>query len=382
MSQLSAFTTFMASTGPAFLTGPEKVINEVQLNTYILSRLLKGRGMAELVQGGTDIRDTIFLDGKSTYRRYKPGAPLAWSNPQTGSEISIPWRFSVMHMGWTDQEILLQMGASPTRAHVRGVYKKVRFQKEQNMWTTALNDMEAELWADPNGAAMAEEMEGASGETPLSIPVFVNEYTNGLPTGWSTVMGQNPVTKTAWQPVQNTYDADDPADTDGDQDGLFDALEETWMDVNFQPPATRQQYFESPKMGRQFIACSKTGMVLYKQLLRDANDSLQNWSDPGAAHPQFHGVDVVFVSTLNTAALYDDGASGFTDELSATRDGPRFYFLNGNYLKCIWHAKRYFHKHKVKEPDDQIDSYILPVSQWNNLFCQSRRRQAIVSPAA
>ena len=49
---LSNFNDFMNLTGPRYLTSAEQVVNEAVENTYLLSRMLKGKGMDSVIQGG------------------------------------------------------------------------------------------------------------------------------------------------------------------------------------------------------------------------------------------------------------------------------------------------------------------------------------------
>lgn len=380
-SALEAFTTFMASTGPSYLTSAEQLVNEVQKRSYLFRHMLMGRDPSEVIQGGTKIKDMIYMEGARTFTRYKTGGRFQWQNPQTAKTIEVPWRFGNTHMSWTDQELMLNMGDAPQRGHLRGVFKKVKKQKEQNMWTETINAMEEELWASPHGASA--DMESADGLLPYSIPAFVTEDTTAWHgSGWTTIQGLDPATNEKWRNAVRTYDADDPGDTDGDQDGLFDAFEHIWLDLKFKSPGFKDEHFSPSAHNRCLIVCSRVGWVLYKALLRDQNDHLTRWGDPSGERPSFYGVFLEFIEALDTALLYDDGSSGFTDEASASKDGPRFYFLNFEYLKIIWHRERYWYEHEVKQPSDQVDSWVKPVSVWNNLFLRSRQRQGIVAPAA
>jgi hypothetical protein len=64
MPALELFTDFVKSTGPAYLTGPEQIVNEAQLLNYaFLERSIRGREMSEIVQGGESIKDTIIFEG-------------------------------------------------------------------------------------------------------------------------------------------------------------------------------------------------------------------------------------------------------------------------------------------------------------------------------
>ena len=87
-------------------------------------------------------------------------------------------------------------------------------------------------------------------------------------------------------------------------------------------------------------------------------------------------------------AAYDnsfvaDGAfPAFNTELNTNTiaKGPRYYFVNGNYLTPIFHSKRYFKTHEVLRHPNQPFTYVMPVDCWHNLFCNSRQRHGIVTP--
>ena len=379
---LANFNDFMKVTGPRYLTSAEDVINEAVKNTYILGRFLKGKGTDVSVQGGKTINDSILFDEASTYDHYKPNATFSWSNPQVITDLEINWRFSVDHMSWTDQEVELNVSEGLSRDAQKVAYKRLKRIKEMRLWTSFLNGMEADLW-QPSYANTAE-METNTGSLPFSIPAFISEHTSAYHsfTG-TTVMGVAPITESKWRNQLSTYDYDDPDDSDGDQDGLLDKFDEMFLKVKFTPPATKQEYFENDKLNRQFICCSRGGINLYKRMLRDANDTLVNKQDPAYNMPQYSGIDLVYVATLDSAALAAGGTSNtYTAETAGTTDGYRYWWLNGNYMTPVYHTRRYMEKHDPMRHPNQPFTTVQPVDCWWNLFCNSRQRQGIIAPQA
>ena len=93
--------------------------------------------------------------------------------------------------------------------------------------------------------------------------------------------------------------------------------------------------------------------------------------------PKFAGIDLVNAVALDTYAGYDGGTG---TEGAATKQGPRYYFLNGNYMKFIFHQTRYMYQHEVMRHPNQPFTSIVPVDSWYNFVCRSRQRQGIVSP--
>jgi hypothetical protein len=63
-----------------------------------------------------------------------------------------------------------------------------------------------------------------------------------------------------------------------------------------------------------------------------------------------------------------------------TDSGARYFWVNGNYLTPIYHARRYFEKHEVLRHPNQPFTYVQVVDCWWNLFCNSRQRMGIVAP--
>jgi hypothetical protein len=382
---LANFNDFMKVTGPRYLSSAEDVINEAVKNTYILGRFLKGKGTDVSIQGGKTINDSILFDESSTYDHYKPNATFSWSNPQVITDLEINWRFSVDHMSWTDQEVELNVSEGLSRSAQKVAYKRLKRIKEMRLWTSFLNGMEADLWkgAYANGA----EMETNTGSLPYGLQAFISENTSNyhsFNTGdATTVMGVAPGTESKWRNQVSTYDYADPDDSDGDQDGLLDKFDEMFLKVQFIPPATKQEYFEKDNLNRQFICCSRGGINLYKRMLRDANDTLVNKQDPAYNMPQYSGIDLVYVSTLDDAAINGDTVADDTETAVVATDenpGYRYWWLNGNYLTPVYHTRRYMEKHDPMRHPNQPFTTVQPVDCWWNLFCKSRQRQGIICP--
>jgi hypothetical protein len=380
----SGFGDFLLTTGPSIYTSPDKFVNGLTKNSYLLKRFTKGReGDVDTFQDGDQISDMIFLDANSTFQYVNPDEEAEWVNPQVLSEWKVYWRFAQDHMSWTDQELVLNGGQD---GKVR--YKNLKRAKEMRMWTSMLNGMDAGLFAAPNKATM----EATSGKTAYSIPAFINAQTNTLfntvttaATGgaWTVVQNIDPATKTRWQNQTETYGANGFTVTSGDVVEAFDSM---FYKVRFESPGTKDEYFEDPRMYRQFIACSKTGINKYKARLRLSNDLLVTPSkqDPAYMKPQYAGIDLVYVAELDTAELYSKAGATTTlgTESAADLSGPRYYWINANYLRPFFHTEYYFKPIREIQPEKQPNAHVVPVQCWWNLVCSSRRHQGIVSPSA
>jgi hypothetical protein len=425
---IQTFNDFMNATGPTYLTSADQVINEAVKNTYAFSRLLKEKTSEATVQGGNEIRDVIMFDDASTYDHYLPNDTFSWRNANVTDTVRAPWRFSIDHMAWTDHEVELNSGNGSTRDYVKAQYKRLKRIKEQRMWTSLTNGFENDLWATPFGNY--SEMEGNAGKLPYGLPSFISEVPllssafadprGGAPLGWTNVMNLDPTAENRWSNQISYYDPDasDPntkltsySGIENARDGsttysamiggLLTAFDEMFLKLDFRTPSTRAEYFEKPSMNRQMILCSRLGINNYKQALRASNDTLVSYQDPAYNAPTYSGIELMYCSNLDTAAIYPaigggavrtayNGAisaasttAGATEVSASTIDsGARYWWVNGNYLTPIFHSRRYFEKHEVLRHPNQPFTYVQVVDCWWNLFCNSRQRQGIVAPLA
>ena len=193
---------------------------------------------------------------------------------------------------------------------------------------------------------------------------------------------------------------------------LFSAFDTMFMRLKYEAPSTRQQYFENDALNRQMILTSRQGVQNYRNALRLSNDTLVSYQDAAYSSPAYAGIDVTYCSDLDTAAIFpaataavsqgignstgynsvtgangysataSTGIAAFGTELGANTivKAPRYFFVNGNYLTPIFHARRYFKQHEVLRHPNQPFTYVQPVDCWSNLFCNSRQRHGVVAP--
>lgn len=407
----------MNATGPTYITSADAVINEAVKNTYAFSRLLKEKTSEATVQGGNEIRDVIMFDDSSTYDHYLPNDTFNWRNAQTLDTIRVPWRFSIDHMAWTDHEVELNAGEGAGRDYVKSQYKRLKRAKEQRMWTSLINGFENDLWATPFGNY--SNMESSGGRLPYSLPAFITEVPDagntlglrgGAPIGWTNVMNIDVSTEDRWTNQISYYDPGlaynaAKVDATGVQNvgtgannydtsifNLIAAFDDMFLKCDFQPPSTKQEYFEKPVLNRQMILCSRLGLNQYKSALRSSNDTLVSYQDAAYNNPAYSGIELMYCSNLDTAAIFPGGTQRTTygqdidqsttgaTEMGGVDRGARYFWVNGNYLTPIYHARRYFEKHDVLRHPNQPFTYVQVVDCWWNLFCNSRQRQGIVAP--
>jgi len=235
-------------------------------------------------------------------------------------------------------------------------------------------------------------MESADGTEPNSIPFHVNEDTDGLfnprtSAAFTTKQGLNPTDAALagrYEPQTATYSATGVAVTDNNIVVAFDDIAEK---LTFEQPPTMQQYWEDPRYNKQMIVTTRRGRAIYKNLLRQYQDHfVAGPQDPAYPDPMYFGIPIQRASTLEGLALYRNNAGTglldeFTDAGGTAGRGPRFYFLNAEYLYPVFHARRYFYKYEVTKHHNVPDTWVLPIAIWFNLIATSYQRQGIVSPS-
>lgn len=379
-SNLEVFEDFVLSTSPANLTDANSLVNDCTKRNYLLGRFMKGRDMADMVQGGEYIKDEIYLRERRNTKNYKTNAKHSWQNPQVLTRWSIPWRFTMDHMSWTDQEIDLNNADLSEKARFKK-YKDLKRSKEMNLWTGFLNTLEEQLWAQPDEDEMETLNDG--GEIPNSLACFITEETDGVPYTYAgtEVMRIDVTQYPKWDNQRETYNE---IGTYSTGKNLFTAFDKLRRKVGFSKLPMRGDLSERMS-APWFYACSDGGLTDFETTLR-VNQNVLRWGggqDPAYPHPTHKGVDVIYCETLDDAQLYDPATgTAAADESLADLKGGRFYAVDGRYmLKCI-HSKRFFYKKRPFSPSNQPWNHIMPVDIWHNQACRSRQRQGIISPSA
>jgi len=403
-SPLEEFTTLMQSTGPAWMRGPEALINDAVRSTYTGNRICAAGSMMEMCQGGDQIEDIIFLGETSDYARYNPNEAFSYDMPQTGVKWTAPWAFAKASVSWTKQDIGLNVESMGKKYRAQ-VYKRVMHQKHQNLWTGVCNGIEDEFWAVPDSVEM-ESSTPTGARKPYSIPVFVNEFTNGLVpaevdatgTAWTTVQQINPTASgnSKWKPYSVGGGADAASQAEGytynatsavGAAGLFTPFTKAFWNLRFDRLPKSPEYSDKTS-SPCVIWCSLQGMVNYENALRLNQDTFRgigktSGQDPAYDAPTFRGIPLEYISALDSALLYSDGSTA-VDEASTANSavaGPRYYFINSEYLKFVTHTENYCKMTEPFMPSAQPFTRVQVMDLWNNNIVRSRARHGIVGPA-
>lgn len=402
-SPLEEFTTLMQSTGPAWMRGPENLINEAVRTTYTGNRICAAGSMMEMCQGGDQIEDIIFLGETSDYARYNPNEAFTYDMPQTGTKWTAPWAFAKASVSWTKQDIGLNVESMGAKYRA-SVYKRVMHQKHQNLWTGVCNGIEDEFWAQPDSVEM-ESSTPTGPRKPYSIPVFINEFTSGqVPaavdasgTAWSTIQGIDPTGtgNSKWAPysVGGGAGAANASEgytfhKDNDTASLFPVFTKAYWNLRFDRLPKKPEYSDKTS-SPCVIWTSLQGMVNYEHALRVNQDTFRgigktSGQDPAYDAPTFRGIPLEYIAALDTATLYSDGSAAVAEDATSgtAMTGARYYFINSEYLKFVTHTENYCKMTEPFMPSAQPFTRVQVMDLWNNTVCRSRARHGIVGPSA
>lgn len=396
------FQNFVESTGPLYITTPDGVINDAQIhNTYSFGALMGGdRGMKKMLDGGSEMRFETFFETGGRTRFHQPGATQNWAQPQKLVHGRAAWRYLITDMAWNLQTVELNTGGSDMFQQ----FVDLKRHLEQAMWTDKWDFLESHIWSEPDFTEM-ESLAGGDLGKFYSIAAFVNEYANGLynsagtaGTAWTTVHGIDPSTTVKGQnryvQKSNVYSNEGTnaaASSGAALSSILGAFEKMWKQVHFEKPPTMGQYYSDPAYNSQQIFTSPEGQTAYASFLRMNQDLfvIEGRQDPAFPDPAFNFIPVKYVNALTSATLYpnDVTLASATDNVSengtitGNKGGPRFYWLNSNYLYPCFHKTYFFLRGKVREHFNDPDTFVVPVRTWGNLKCHSRMRQGLVSPS-
>lgn len=379
-----SYLDYLAVTRTDKFTPMGEFLDEALNQEYILSILIEANGIDNITQGGTAIVDFIQIGQNNSFGFYAPGEQLTPVAADTMKQISAPWRFASFNYAFEDEEIALNEEDVNRFEKLDQIY-------ESSAFNSCIQGTEDSMWAIPSNA----DMESTSGKQPYSIPVFVNEFTNGTPTGFTTVMGVNPSTVNVWRPQQQAYTMANISDPKSNT-GLLRAFQRMAALVQFRPVRFGKtgKYQEDMKTDALMIVTNLDGITQYQNCLYATNDRTISPSDAGNKAVEFQGRELRYVTALDYAGIYSGAASGTTATQTnpltgasvtncAATGAPRYYWLNGFYIKPIFNKNRFMY---MKEPMcvgvERPNSYVQWYFNQQQLWCKSRKRHGIVYPSA
>lgn len=436
---ITAFNNFMRATGPAYMTGPEQLINEAQRNCYLLGQLMTDKSSAEMIQSGTKVKDVIMLDTETTFRPFRPNQQVTWPNKQSVTEHEIPWTYGFDVMTWTDQEVEHQAHEGLSVAHVRTQFKRLQHIKETELWTSVFNGMENLIFRTPFGNY--DTIEGAGAEAPMPLHAIISESFLGLPAGWSagnTIAGLSPVAHPTWRPQVVFYDPRKPTRTEtlvtsaterqisapttipgsvyntgnpyypGSATAvntvydLISAFADMYLRLEFKSPKPGTNFFEDSSTRNQLIITSRAGVLQLQRVLRSNNDNMRSYSSLDFVRVEYAGIPVQYVAAMDTCATYAAHSSAVSQTLTggspsapavastaATQteshpntilQGPRYLWIDSRYICPVIHRRKWMHKQAPRLMENTLGTWVQPVECWWSLFPRSRRRLGTLVP--
>ena len=388
-SAVSGFLNYLVNTRESRVFSSTKIFNALAKQAYLMSEMVRGSSgeMAKAKSSGREFRETIKLVPFSNSRTFLPGDERT---PTRGTEdvaIIAPWRFHETNRPINDYEIDTNEGDMFVQ------FKDLKTSIMQGLYTDHINFMEAQLWNTPDGPNM-ENRNASPTNKMYSIPSIIVESSRQAPvSGWgavatSTIHTASPNTLVNWRNQVSRFDS---AQLDDPQNGLFSAFDEIFAKLQFVPPPGFEKYMENDDLRGMKIVCNLDGYNAFQSLLRDANNSTRAGAqDPSYGMPTFKGIPVKWIPAIDEALLDETGS--VSSPLGSVAEGtytnqvypagkPRFFFINCNYFKAIFHPN-----HMMRETDPitggarQRDVNTVFLESVMNLMCFDRRRQGIVCP--
>ena len=395
---VTSYSDFVKDTGPFIYSSPTEMINDAMRQKTMFKWLMKGRKASDVVQGGQYIQDVLLLRDKATAENYNPGDSGTPTQPQVQTVQTEYWRWSRDHMAWQDEVVELNAAQLSAKARFQK-YKDFKRVLNQSFWTSYLNFLDSKFWQTSQGSTQYAAMEGAAGTEQKSILSFISENnTTYAPIGWTNIHGV-PAATTNYTNQIRRYDYADLRDANKRNNGLLDAFQRMYNDLQWDSPGIKDEFFTESDPRRNVIICSKFGHALACKVMREENQLLRKSpsdNDAGIDGPVFLGIPIEFHQDLDTVLHYPKNGTYYSEmdstlgtswsyTNSSTHDyarGPRFYWLDWNYLRGWFNDTFHF---KMDGPMSHMNTpgtYVSWVRTGWNLFCRSRKRLGVVSPGA
>lgn len=392
MVNFQGFGSAIATTAPHVINPVRMITNIVDFNNYeTLYWMFLGRSMADVLRAGSDVRKRV---------KFKASSKAGWYNVQTedhdpqigndGTWLIAYWCAHMAQESWKEEELLANAGGVEEGSQAEETYVSEVFNKLQSLQTQLYSSFSTSFWDIPNFANMG----GNDPLQPYSIPVYLNEMTNGLfnpgTAGvggvFTEIHGINPADArySKYIPHRANYGAGTTGFTEGNESNVIRYLSSAIRKTGFKPPPVGKEYFDNPEetdieKSGGFIATDETGVSRLEHLYRSSQSEWANWMDP-AGQPVFHRVPIVYEAQLDTAPLYNHAASNTTKAFNAaTITGPRYYGINAKRMVMYWHKNRFL---KFLKPfREAATTYTQHVNSMGTMFCEDRSKHFLLSPA-
>ncbi len=368
-----SFADFLALTREEKMEPSEMVRTDFMQQNYTYAELIRGKSIEKISTGGTALKAFVRVSSNGSYQSYAPGDDWTPASADGLQPISVAWKFNKVGFGWYDEENLLNKYGVSSFADLLDVY-------EGGMVLDFISGIENDLWAVPSAA----DMEATGGNKPYSIPCFINEFTNAIPTGFTTVMTLSPATYTTWQNQQSGYSMANLLSPTS-RVGLAAALDTANAKIMFRTvPLAGSEKYQHSNTGRVILLTNLDGLNSYRALCRNMNDRTFKPADIFYANVQFDNNDVIWIPKLDTAAIYSGvGLAASHSSGVAVAGAPRFYGINTDDIHPMINSHMFMERLPIETGGLHKPNYKHQYarSAWN-LKCRSRRTSYIVYPNA
>jgi len=382
---IAQFNDLAIKTGDTIVGSEDHMLNLVQARAHTPAFLIAGKSAEEVFESSPTLRDILYLKKEDRGQRYDiADLDVNFTNPQVGTPATAEWSFYYNYMAWSKPEIELNATSDMGPKFRRTRYKKVLRGKQQNLWQSMIDQMEDECWAAADDVAMRTTY-----KAPMSIPYFITEETGGVPLDAQTgaplasgsVMGISPATYPTWDNHRLRYTSTG-LPVDGGTDFISKCVAMTTK-LGYRKIRGLKEHGEGET--RSDVAfISDTGLGYLTAALRLGQDQ---WNSRELANGDLmlSGVAYQNIPSLDTAAVYTDGAGGLATEEkggAASNTGPRVYFCTKDALKPFFFKGQHF---SVDDPVNltaigKPNNWVQGANIWNQLWCGLRNRLGIVSP--
>lgn len=333
------------------------VLQEVQNQTNVTGRLMKGKSTSQTVKSGKQITTYSQFTAGTQDSFYLPGESFVNAIEDFDTALAFKWRFLHSSFSYAKQELVLNEN-SKDEAGVNAQNIDLLKSKRQGQRTGHFNTVEAAWWTSPSLATMET---AATATRPYSIRCFITE--DGLhPSGFTTLGGVSS-SQTLYRNQVSTYTAGSVTT------GLKPAFANMWRKINFDTPPSMTAYWEDTKLSRCMILTDINGAGIYQQLTEESNDRLVgSGKDLGvyAGDLPYNNIPVSYIKQL--------------DSIAYASNAPRYFWINSDYLYPVWHTDAYFDEMKPMNSVNQPYVYTVHVDLWYQLVCPSRQRLGICCP--
>lgn len=318
-------------------------------NTIALKRIFRQKKMT--IENGPEVQFNVMIDTNGSARHVGLGYTTSPNMVNVLAVGKMPWRHT--HWEWCMERRLVQMNSG--RAKIIDMAQTQRIAA----FGDAIKKFEYTLWRVPSLAAFEDE--------PVGIPYFVvktstdaatdttNEGFNGtVPSGYTLVANLNPTTSCngRWKNYADAY-------TLVTKDDLVEKMHRARFYTDFQPLVDEVPEYDT---GYDYgIYTNYATRAKMRQILESSNENL------GSDFEKFNS-SIMFGRTNVTAVV----------ELKLDTTDP-VYMLNwgvfgAQALKNEWMNEQHFEKN----PHQPTMTLHVTDCTWN-MYCQDRRKQAVLS---